>query len=297
MKKILALILTISTSLILMLSLVSCGNNSQDDDENLDQTYFKYFDYELTEDESAYIVTGYGVQLEKEITIPSKHEGLPVIGIARQAFKKNLTITKVVIPDSITYIETEAFYGCTELKSITLGKGLKTIGQAAFEKCNQVKQFLLPEGLTEIGDRAFAGCTAIESINIPSTVTRVGEKAFMSTKYMSRGASNYFHGVFVLDNWVIYTDSDTFHTTGEAFLHANLPDNVVGIADNVFFRAEALESVEIPANVKYIGKDAFSACTSLITVEYPLSYASWLDIKIGSGNENLLNADLNYKYN
>lgn len=286
MKKILAFILTLTTALTLIFSLTACTNTPEEEDE-WDETYLKRFDFELAEDEKAYVVTGYGVQFDKEITIPSKYEDLPVIGIAKQAFKENSTITKVVIPDSITYIDTEAFYGCKNLTSVTIGTGVKTIGKAAFEKCNKVSTFILPEGLTEIGARAFAGCTAIQSINIPTTVTKVGESAFMSTKYMMQGADNYFHGVFVLDKWVIHTDRD--------LVDANLPDNVVGIADNAFFRAESLEIVEIPAAVKYIGENAFSACTSLVTVDYPLTYINWLNIDIGAGNENLKNANLNYK--
>ena len=289
MKKILAILLALTTVLSLAFTLTSCGDSAgeENEDENND-AFLKYFDFELTEDKTAYVVTGYGVQFEKQITIPSTHENLPVIGIAKHAFKNNTTITKVVIPDSITYIENEAFYGCAELTSVTFGKGLKTIGKAAFENCKKVKTFTLPEGLTEIGDRAFAGCTAIESINIPTTVTRVGERAFMSTKYMMQGASGYFYGVFVLDKWIIHTDRD--------LVDANLPDNVVGIADNSFFRAESLEVLEIPANVKYIGKNAFSSCTSLATVNYPLEYNKWLDIAIGEGNENLENATLNWNY-
>ena len=289
MKKILAFILTLTTALTLIFSLTACSGTASEaeGEEELDETFIKRFDFELTEDEKAYVVTGYGVQFEKEITIPSTHEGLPVIGIGKMAFKQNSTITKVVIPDSITYIEAEAFYECTKLTSVTLGSGIKTIGKAAFEKCNLVKSFTLPEGLTEIGARAFAGCTAIESINIPTTVTKVGERAFQSTKYMMQGADNYFHGVFVLDKWVIHTDRD--------LVDANLPDNVVGIADNAFFRAESLEILEIPASVKYIGENAFSSCSSLKTVTYPLTYMMWLNIDIGSGNENLKNANLDYK--
>ena len=69
MKKILAFILMLTTALTLLLSLTACGD-TQGEDGEIDDSILKYFDFELTEDKSAYVVTGYGVQFEEEITIP-----------------------------------------------------------------------------------------------------------------------------------------------------------------------------------------------------------------------------------
>ena len=70
----------------------------------------------------------------------------------------------VVIPESVTYngktysvmsIGGMAFYGCSDLTSVTI-----------------------PESVTSIGSSAFDGCSGLTSITIPNRVTYIGDYAF-----------------------------------------------------------------------------------------------------------------------
>ena len=55
--------------------------------------------------------------------------------------------TEVTIPEGVTMIGDEAFYGCTGLKSLTILSSEITIGEDAFEGCTQLKTVNLPKGL------------------------------------------------------------------------------------------------------------------------------------------------------
>lgn len=55
--------------------------------------------------------------------------------------------TDVTIPEGVTMIGDEAFYGCTGLKSLTILSSEITIGEDAFKGCTQLKIVNLPEGL------------------------------------------------------------------------------------------------------------------------------------------------------
>lgn len=44
----------------------------------------------------------------------------------------NYKITSITVPDSVEYICSNAFYGCNNITTVTLGTGLKNIGQDAF---------------------------------------------------------------------------------------------------------------------------------------------------------------------
>ena len=44
----------------------------------------------------------------------------------------------VIIPKSVTSIDVFAFTGCTNLTTITLPKGVKSIGDSAFHNCQLI---------------------------------------------------------------------------------------------------------------------------------------------------------------
>ena len=113
-------------------------------------------------------------------------------------------------------IETQAFIGCTEITSITLGANLTSIGNGAFAPCISLENifvdenndrfseidgvlfnydqtriiahpaakaqeiFEIPNTVTEISPRAFAWSSLIDEIIIPDSVTTIGYMAFLS---------------------------------------------------------------------------------------------------------------------
>lgn len=62
-----------------------------------------------------------------------------VAQISSDMFRNCNQITKVVIPDSVDTINTRAFYGCTELKTIDLGK-VTSINNYAFCGCDNLSE-------------------------------------------------------------------------------------------------------------------------------------------------------------
>ena len=105
----------------------------------------------------------------------------------------------VVLPDGLTELGTKAFYEsgitslttslanipaeafayCTELRSVTLQKGVTTIGENAFYRSSCLWQIEFPDGLTRIGEHAFDGCN-LETIRLPDSVSIVEQYAFNS---------------------------------------------------------------------------------------------------------------------
>lgn len=67
-------------------------------------------------------------------------------------------ITSIVIPDSVTYIGQNAFCEDYELKSVKIGKKVKTIDAYAFYDCDNLKSIYIPKNVKKIGSRAFGFC-------------------------------------------------------------------------------------------------------------------------------------------
>ena len=72
----------------------------------------------------------------------------------------------------ITTIGDEAFRGCPQLSSITLGEGVTGIGGRAFMGC-QAEEFAIPDGVKIINFFAFSSCPNLKKIVIPASVETI----------------------------------------------------------------------------------------------------------------------------
>lgn len=124
--------------------------------------------FTLSEDGSFYRVTPTD-SAAAEPVIPAVYKGLPVRQISFFACE---ALRRVVIPDSITEIQSEAFAFCGDLSHITLPDTLTSIGASAFNDCGSLTQITIPLSVTELGARAFNGCSALTDIDYPGTIAQ-----------------------------------------------------------------------------------------------------------------------------
>ena len=70
------------------------------------------------------------------------------------------------IPNTVTEIGKNAFYGCSKITSITIPDSVTTIGAGAFESCSSLTEITIPQSVTSIGSDAFVYCGKLMAINI-----------------------------------------------------------------------------------------------------------------------------------
>ena len=130
-------------------------------------------------------VPAYATSPESQMIIIRNTDGteslIPIQGdaIHDMQFAYHAEMKEIEIPEGITIIKGEAFFGCSNLQSVVLPNSLKVIEIMAFQQCTQLREIALPEGLIAIGSDAFAE-TALVNVSIPSSVQWIGEEAFIS---------------------------------------------------------------------------------------------------------------------
>ena len=83
-------------------------------------------------------------------------------------------VIDLVIPDSVTTINSHAFVGCHSLTSATIPNSVTTIYPGTFCCCKNLQSVYIPNSVTSIGQGTFQSCESLPSINIPNSVTSIG---------------------------------------------------------------------------------------------------------------------------
>ena len=107
--------------------------------------------------------------------IPEELETLPSYAL------QNTAITSIVIPESVTKVDSMAFDGCVNLNSVTLGSRLETIGANAFKNCTAITSIVIPRSVVSVLGSAFSGWTSAQTINIvgrPFDVAQIWNNAW-----------------------------------------------------------------------------------------------------------------------
>lgn len=187
-------------------------------------------------------------------------EGIPFTAISEKAFFNDKQLTSLSLPSSVERVDSSAFEGASNLKTITFSdgrKGLKKIGSLAFKDCSSLESIDLSNAeITEIPVRAFENCTSLKSIKLPSTVTKIADNAFA-------GCSN-LEEIKGLEQCKISELSATAFDGCVRLKDINLSNATIAtIPDQIFSGMRGLISATVPKTVTSIGTEAFYACKNL----------------------------------
>ena len=190
----------------------------------------------------------------------------------------------VDVPDSVTSLGTEAFYGCTSLVSAAIGDSLRAVPDSVFRNCTALESVEIGNSVKTIGggsysqNGAFSGCTSLSSVNIPDSVEEIHGYAFYGCKSLTaislgQNAVSIERSAFENCNRLASIDLENVQTIGiNAFYSSGLrtvdiPDSVISLGNNAFYGCTSLASVTIGDSLRTIPDSVFRNCTALESVE------------------------------
>ena len=175
----------------------------------------------------------------------------------------------VVIPDSVTRIWHNAFYGRSNLTSVAISGSVTNIGSSAFYGCGGLTSVTIPDNVVSMGSDVFRECSGLTSVTIGNGLKSIGSDAFSSTY-------GYITSVFIHDlaAWCEISFETYYSNPLVVARHLYLdgeevagnlviPDGTTSIANGAFYECSGLTNVTIPASVTSIGEDAFWNCSGL----------------------------------
>ena len=199
------------------------------------------------------IAYAYKGEMQKNTTITFDYG---TVSIAGGAFGGEENLSKIILPNSLTYIGEEAFYCCENLNDFVIPNSLKSIGDHAFFECTNLINIIIPDSVEYIGASAFYGCWDLTNIVLGKGLNRINSSTFSyctgltsitipdNINYI---ASEAFEDCYQLDNIsisdnIFLIDADAFRNTK---WYENQPDGVVYIGNFVYsYKGEMPEKIK-----------------------------------------------------
>ena len=172
------------------------------------------------------------------------------------AYPAHAEATHYQVPEGTEHIAEKAFYGATNLQSITLPDSLLTLGVEAFNECAGLTAVTIPEKVNEIPLMAFHGCMGLAEVQLPS-------------------------GLKTIDAWA-------FAKSG--LKDVVLPEGLTTVGDWAFLRCTQLSGITLPASLTQLSESAFDALSEDALFTVPKD--SYADIWVQASDYNYQYPDM-----
>jgi hypothetical protein len=164
--------------------------------------------------------------------------------IGKQAFQSTIGPRKLVIPDSVTFMDAFAFRYSYGIEEVDFSSAMTYVAPSTFQDCTNLKTvYGFGEGLDTFKDTAFSGCTNLGNtegttlpvFDIPSTVTTLERNMFQNCTSLKT---------------------------------ITIPKAITVLDVNFFSGCTSLGNLEL-GNIERIGSNVFKNCVSMTVINLP----------------------------
>ena len=205
---------------------------------------------------------------------------------------------KIVIPDSVTKIEENAFKNIY-LSAITLPDSIEEIAEGAFRDCIISEVNISETCWMRFKEFMLEGCKRISTVKSGTKLLYFNEPFFYSlNKYSEIGDEAFYHAEIMkaekmmeeLNGYSIEYREKKIKKRSEL----TIPSSIQSIGKCAFMGCTVLVRVELPESLTYLGDEAFKDCVNLEEINIPKSLP-WVGKNTFAGCSNLKRVFLSRK--
>lgn len=222
-----------------------------------------------SDDETYYEVEAINDEIEGEVVLPVKYNGIDVTSIkgpvaddygnvSSGGFANAVDMTSIVMHNGILSIGEMVFKNCTSIENIYFFDSLQSIGSDCFYNCNNLKELNIPSNVN-LESQSFIGCKKLEKISIPANATSILALDYCyNLKEIKVDENNETYTV--VDNVLFNKDvTELIHYPSQREgKEYTIPDTVTSLENFSFAREKVnLEVLNIPASLTDISYQVF----------------------------------------
>ena len=162
-------------------------------------------------------------------------------------------IRHVILPEGMTLIPRNAFWGSSTLESVNIPNTVTYIENGAFAACPNLTSIVIPDSVTHIESWAFVDSKNLAEITIGEGLERIGWQAFHGTAFANDPA-NWKDGSLFLERYLLVVDENCTSYT--------VPADTLLIADSAFENCHQLKLL----TTGLYDESVFNCCTNLETL-------------------------------
>lgn len=229
----------------------------------------------LNEDGESYSVKKINNDITGKVVIPSIYNDLPVTKIASGGFSSCLSISEIIIPDSIFLVASDAFYGCPSIKKTTYDNGeyIGSVSNPYLVLVSAVNQSIescqIHEDTICITKNAFYGCDSLKEIIIPNKIKTIGKDVFgycwdLQTYYY--GNIKDWIYLFYQENSCTYFGCNLhfyFDGSDKEYSKITIPSGITTLKAGTFNNCLSLTKLILPNDFTFIESGALSGADNI----------------------------------
>ncbi len=203
--------------------------------------------------------------------------------------------------DRVKTIGSNAFAGCSGMKTLTIPAHITSVGAGAFADCSGLTEITIPGGLETVAADAFLGCSGITAVHISGDLTvslksvyailfsqftrlqllgnvsEITEAALLGCREIRTITVSDDNPYLSSENGILMEKETRKYRLllNRNFTSCDIPNGTRAIGNYAFSLATQLETITVPDSVMQIDDSAFVSCNATLLVNCGSYGAEW----------------------